>query len=208
MLQAYREGKDLHRLTAATIYGCQLDEVTREQRQAGKSCNFGLLYGQSASGLRSYANSNYGVQMSVAQAKTFRSSFFQLYQGLKRWHQTTLNNLRKGQFYARTRGGRLRLWQKEKPPWLGHVLNTPVQGTAADGMKEALIRLHQQLRPFRSEARVVHLVHDEIILEVLEQRVDEASIVLKDCMVQGMKRFLTDVPVEVEVQKGRSWAAK
>ena len=209
MLRAYKEGIDLHRLTASQVYGCDPQEVTKEQRQAAKAVNFGLLYGQGASGLQAYARSAYGVELTEKQSLQFRRKFFSLYRGLARWHQQTKRSMMPGRFIeARSIGGRLRRWSSDKQPWLGHVLNTPVQATAADGMKLAQLLLRLELKRYHGQIKVVHMVHDELVLEAPAEIAAEVSEILRTSMITGMEYFLKDVPIEVEVGIGTSWADK
>lgn len=211
MLEAYKAGIDIHRLTAATVYGGRVEAVTKDQRQAAKAINFGLIYGMSAEGLKHYARSSYGVILSDAEARQFRSRYFQRYGGIKRWHEEQKIELESGRMREiRTLGGRVRKWTPDKVPWLGIILNTPVQGTAADGMKQSQVILHKRLKAagYGDGARVVNLVHDEIVMEVRKDLIGEVSPLLCQSMVDGMKVYIKDVPIEVEPLVGDSWAAK
>lgn len=207
MLAAYKSGIDLHRLTAATVYGCNLEDVTKEQRQAAKSLNFGLVYGMSADTLRTYARNNYGVDMSEGQAKEYRFRFFKKYSGLRNWHNKTYEALNRDVVEIRTASGRLRKWA-DQPPWVSHLLNTPVQGSAADGMKKAHILLHKALEPYGEDARIVNVVHDEFVIETRKELAMVVKQLHQQCMIEGMMYFIKDVPIEVEVSLGQNWAAK
>lgn len=132
MITAYLNGGDLHQLTASLACGKSLDEVTREERQSAKAINFGLIYAMGAEGLQRYAQTTYGVNMTLAEAKTFRERFFASYLGIGKWHQAVGHKDIKA---TRTIGGRRRLWP-DSPP-ITELLNTPVQGTAADITKQA-----------------------------------------------------------------------
>src|SRR5262249_50919120 len=128
MLEAYRRGEALHTLPARSILGKQ--DVTKADRQLAKAVNFGLLYGMGAPAFRAYARSNYGVELSERQAEQYREAFFRAYPGLRRWH----NAVPKSPTDTRTLAGRRRL----KVGRFTEKLNTPVQGTGADGLKLAL----------------------------------------------------------------------
>jgi DNA polymerase-1 len=137
MLAAYRAGDDLHTLTARRLTG--KEDVTKDDRQLAKAVNFGLLFGLGARGLRGYAKSNYGLDLTEAQAAQYRQAFFAAYPGLQRWHRRAGNSSAPE---CRTLGGRRRLLN-DKTPYTQR-LNTPVQGTEADGAKLALALLWER----------------------------------------------------------------
>jgi DNA polymerase I-like protein with 3'-5' exonuclease and polymerase domains len=201
MIAAYQQGQDLHRLTASLVTGKPIDEVTGDERQAAKAVNFGLIYAMGAAGLRAYARNTYGVEMTLEQAETFRSRFFNAYRGLERWHRAVSTSR---EMSTRTLGGRLRQWRTD-PPLTG-LLNTPVQGTAADVVKKALAMLANALS--ETGVRIIGSVHDEIILEAPEAKAEWASSILKSTMEQAGRHYLTLVPVIAEVVITDSWAEK
>jgi DNA polymerase-1 len=198
MLEAYRKGEDLHRLTASLITGTSIEMVTEEQRQAAKAVNFGLLYAMGAKTLREYAMSRYGVTLSMKEASAFRKAFFDVYPGVAAWHHRM-----KGQRETRTLAGRLRRWTEDRPK-LTEVLNAPVQGTAADILKRALAELLPRLRPLG--ANIVAVVHDEVIVEVAEELAGEAERIVRDTMESAGAAYLPDLPVVVEAKIARDWS--
>jgi DNA polymerase-1 len=161
-------------------------------------------FGMMPSKLVLYAQANYGVVMSEAQATKFRKRYFELYEDVARWH---IRAQRDGQRLrmSRTIGGRLRYLG---PDAYNEFYNTPVQGTGADGLKRSLRIVNAALRKLNGRARIVHHVHDEIITEVDDDPELEAAVkkILHDGMVEGMSCFLRSVPVEVEPSSGASWA--
>jgi DNA polymerase I len=201
MIEAYQNDEDLHRLTAALIADKSLDQVEKSERQAAKAVNFGLIYAMGAKGLAEYAYNNYGVQMSLKQAETFRKRYFEAYQGIARWHGAIKRRLPRE---MRTMGNRLRCWQDE--PKLTELLNTPVQGTAADITKAALAKLPVALKG--TGARLIGTVHDEILLEAPENMANQAAQILQRVMEQAGHQYLSKVPVKAEVVIVRSWAEK
>jgi DNA polymerase-1 len=134
MLAAYGRGEDLHTATARLVLG--VEAPSKEQRQVAKSLNFGLLYGMGHRGLRIYARSNYGVEMTEDQARDYRAAFFRAYPGLGRWHDRVR---RRRAPESRTLAGRRRLFDDKTPDT--QRLNAPVQGSGADGLKLALALL-------------------------------------------------------------------
>jgi DNA polymerase I-like protein with 3'-5' exonuclease and polymerase domains len=201
MIEAYQNDEDLHQLTAALIADKSLDQVEKSERQAAKAVNFGLIYAMGAKGLAEYAYNNYGVQMSLKQAETFRKRYFEAYQGIARWHGAIKRRLPRE---MRTVGDRLRRWQDE--PKLTELLNTPVQGTAADITKAALAKLPTALK--ETGARLIGTVHDEVLLEAPEGTTERAAQILQQVMEQAGQHYLRKVPVKAEVAIVNSWAEK
>jgi DNA polymerase-1 len=197
MLDAYRQGLDLHTLTARQLLGKQ--EVTKADRQIAKSANFGLLYGMGAKGYRMYARTNYGLEMTEAEAARYRQAFFAAYPGLARWHAQTRQ---RRATESRTLAGRRRLFDEKTPDT--HRLNSPVQGTGADGLKAALSLLWQR-RDQAPGAFPVLAVHDEIVLECPIDLAEAAAVWLRQAMLDGMAPLVEPVPVEVEVRTAPTW---
>jgi DNA polymerase-1 len=200
MLAAYAQGEDLHTLTARQITGKA--EVTKADRQLAKAVNFGLLFGLGAKGLRGYAKSNYGLELSEAQAKQYRSAFFTTYPGLERWHRREGNSRARE---CRTLAGRRRQLNDQTP--YTHRLNSPVQGTEADGAKLALALLWERRRECPHAFPVI-FAHDEIVVEADANQANDAGAWLKQAMIDGMQPLLARVPVEVDVKTGRTWGGE
>lgn len=208
MIRAYSEGLDLHILTAALLNEIDITEVTKAMRQPAKAGNFGLLYGMGAAKLSAYAQTNYNVAMDEDEALEFRIKFFQGYNGLQRWHRRVFSEENKKKGYTRTLSGRLRYLPVDThSEWA----NTPVQGTGADGLKAALRLTYMTLKKYGAQARMVNMVHDEIVAEAKagdEEFRKQVDSDVKQCMVDGMQQFLPTVPVVVEGGWGASWADK
>lgn len=200
MLEAYRNGEDLHTLTASLVTGTPLEDVTKEQRQAAKAVNFGLIYGMGAETLKSSAKNTYGVTLSLKEAKAFKEAFFQAYPGIAAWH-----NRMRGERETRTLAGRLRRWPEARPK-VTEVFNAPVQGTAADILKLALAGLLPRLEPLGG--RIVAVVHDEVIVEVPEARAEEAARAVQEATAEAGARYLPDLPVTIEATIARNWSEK
>jgi DNA polymerase-1 len=201
MTHAYRTGQDLHRLTASLLAHKPLAAVTKEERQAAKAVNFGLVFAMGARGLQEYAQTTYGVTMTLDDAEAFRRRFFEVYAGIAAWHNTLK---RSRTAVARTLAGRVHYWRQEAG--LTGLCNYPVQGTAADIAKQALADLVPALRG--SAAKIVGMVHDEILLELPVQDVATAAHILKTTMERAGARYLHQVPVVAEAVVADSWAEK
>jgi DNA polymerase-1 len=196
MLAAYRDGQDLHTLTARRVLGIR--DVSKEHRQLAKALNFGLLYGMGAKGFRIYARSNYGLDLSEDEARQYRESFFRLYPGLAAWHRRA-GRSGKQAVETRTLPGRRRLGVGR----FTEKLNTPVQGTGADGLKLALALLWERRHQVPGAFPVL-VVHDEIVVECDADKAEAAAAWLRQAMLDGMP-WLDPVPVEVEVKAAPTW---
>jgi len=197
MIEAYRRGDDLHTLTAKQLLG--KDDVTKSDRRLAKALNFGLLYGMGARGLRGYARTAYGVEMTEPQAAEYRAKFFQTYPGLAAWHKK-VGRLGNTPSETRTIAGRRLIGVKG----FCEKLNTPVQGSGADGLKAALT-LFWERRDQTPGAFPVMAVHDEIVVEADADRAAEAEVWLKSAMIDAMAPLADQVPVEVECSVGTTW---
>ena len=207
MIEAYKAGADLHKLTASIVLGKPESEVTKQDRQTAKSSNFGLIYGQSASGLVRYAATAYGVTLDEAQAQSIRQAFFRTYSRLRQWHGLSHNQAEVGVTEVRTRTGRRRLIPTTASDWerFTALVNTPVQGGTADGMKHALILIDQRLP---KTARIVSTVHDEVVVECHEDTAEQCREIITTAMVEAMAALFPEVPVEVEANVCTTWAEK
>jgi len=195
LIEAFQRGDDLHAVTASTVLG--KTEVSKADRQAAKAVNFGLLYGMGAEGLRLYAKNEYGVQWSVDEAAAVRAKFFDTYRSLKAWHRRQPDGALDTYTVAgRRRSGITSFTQK---------LNSPVQGSGADGLKAAL-GLLGETRGRVLSAAPVNIVHDEIVVECDRDQAEEARAWVMDAMRSGMETVLHRVPAEVEATICSDWS--
>ena len=201
MIESYRNGEDLHRLTAALVSGKSISQITKEERQSAKAMNFGLVFAMGAKGLQSYAEETYGVAMTLQQAEQFRNRFFNAYQGVASWHKKLKNN---PPAQSRTIAGRKHVYGNNAG--LSGLCNTPVQGSAADIIKNALGLLVDRLD--NSSTKILAVVHDEIVLETESEKASEVAEILKETMESAGADYLKLVPVVAEVEIAYSWAEK
>lgn len=207
LISGYMRGLDAHTLTASIISGKRLEDVAKPDRQQAKPVNFGFVYGLGAEKFVIYAKANYNVTMSLSQAKKFRERYFEGYSGIRAWQQRQLNDGKRTRS-VRTIAGRRRFLHNENAH--NEFLNTPVQGTGADGLKRSLRIVYEKLKKYGGDARQVHMVHDEIILEVRDnpEIIAQAEKDLEAGMKEGMQPFLKKVPVLAEASRGYTWADK
>ena len=206
MMEAYENGLDLHKKTASEISGVPFDEVTKEQRQAAKAINFGLLYGQGYRGLARYAGANYGVDMSEQEALKAKTAFFRTYKKLARW-QKKVGRSSELENRVITPAGRVRDFGKEKNGYrYTEALNTPIQGGAAEVLLAALGALEKHLKGV--DAKLVNIVHDEIVMEVALDHSHKAVIALEAAMTEGMLTIFPKASIKnlVDVNTGLNWA--
>ena len=203
LLEAFRNGEDIHTRTASEIFDVPKDWVTPELRSRAKAVNFGLIYGISGFGL----SRNTGV--SQREAREFIDKYFRKYPGVKRFmDEFAAEGLRNG--YARTLMGRRRYLpelQSPKAPIREFgkraAMNTPVQGTAADIIKLAMVRVDKALREAGMRSRLILQVHDELLLECPPEEAEQAAALLKEAMEGAME---LQVPLVAEVHQGKNWA--
>lgn len=205
LIRAFQSGVDIHEATASRVLGKTLESLSKEERQLGKGLNFGLLFGQSASGFRSTVKKRFGLEISAQEASEYRNVFFQTYPELRAWHNLVRKDAQVGLSEARTLLGRRRLLPNELSfrKRFYTLLNTPVQGTMADGMKRALCLLDRELP---QGAKIVSVIHDEVILEVPSSLATEALLnLVRRCLVDGMRSVLPTVPIEVDPHFSECW---
>jgi DNA polymerase-1 len=202
LLQAFAAGKDIHRATAAEVFGVALKEVSDEQRRAAKAINFGLIYGMSAFGLAKQLN------IGRFEAQEYVNLYFERYPGVKAYMDRTREQAHE-QGYVETLFGR-RLYLPEINARNGQrrqyaertAINAPMQGTAADIIKRAMITLDQSLQAAKLDARMVMQVHDELVFEVAEKQLDKLSKLVRREMESSAELA---VPLIVELGSGDNW---
>ncbi|MCA9656454.1 MAG: hypothetical protein H6712_23105 [Myxococcales bacterium] len=204
----FRDGRDPHRATAATLTGKPEAEVSDRERQLAKAVNFGFLFGMGAPRFRSYAQDSYGLELEMSEARRAREAFLRTFPGIARWHGR-VSALGRGPTASavtvRTELGRRKRFVPGKLSF-NAALNIPVQGTAADGFKLAMIRLRPRLAELGG--RGILCVHDEYLAEVPSERAEEARAIVEHTMQAAMQEVVTSVPIVVEAHVAESWADK
>ena len=201
MIGAYQKGEDLHRLTASLIIGKEMNEITKYERQSAKAVNFGLVFGMGANGLMKYATNIYGVEMTYTEAEIFRNRFFLAYKGVEGWHTKIKNGM---PLVSRTLAGRKHTYSDKSG--LSGRYNMPVQGSAADILKNALGMLYDSVK--NTNTNIIAVIHDEIILECDVEEAEKTAIILKENMEHAGVRYMKDVPVIADVKITDDWACK
>ncbi|HEY6824593.1 MAG TPA: DNA polymerase I, partial [Steroidobacteraceae bacterium] len=199
---AFAEDRDVHQATAAEVFGVELAAVSADQRRTAKVINFGLIYGMSAFGLAR----NLGIERSAAAQYVER--YFQRYPGVRRFMDDTRVQARELGFVETVFGRRLYLPDiRSGNPQLRQyaeraAINAPMQGTAADIVKRAMIRVHEWCMREAAPARLMMQVHDELVLEVRADAVDRVAAAVREHMLQAAT---LSVPLRVDVGTGANW---
>ncbi len=202
LIRAYKEAKDIHRITAAEVFHTPFDEVTPLQRSNAKAVNFGIIYGISSFGLGQDLN------ISRKEAEQFIQKYFQTYPKIKNYldglvaeakekgYSTTLFGRRRpipeltsSNFMQRSFGERV-------------AMNSPIQGTAADIIKIAMNRVNQRLKENNMRSRLILQVHDELLVEAHKDEIEEVKRIMITEMLGAAN---LDVPLETEVKTGNNW---
>ena len=209
MIEIFKKGEDIHQATAAIVNNVSIDKVTSEMRRSAKAVNFGVLYGMGVYGL------SQGAKITTYEAKDFITKYFQKFYSVKKYLDNTLEFARK-KGYVETLFGRRRYL----PELLSTnfqvrsgaermAINHPVQGTAADVMKMAMIELDKRLKEYckknniqEETVRMILQVHDEIVLEVKKEFSKDVAKIVRETMEEIVK---LNVPVEVDVSVGKRW---
>ncbi len=203
MLAAFRADEDIHATTAAAIYNVELDAVNKDMRRHAKAINFGLIYGMSAFGLMR------GTDLTLAEAENFVKAYFTKFPGVKRY----LDGIRKQaaqQGYVETLLGRRRYFpalQGRTNPQIKareerEAINAPIQGTAADIMKIAMLKIPPALKKAKLGGKMLLQVHDELVLECPKDELEKTAKIVKETMANAYK---LDIPLSTEARYGPNW---
>ena len=205
MLEAFRAGQDIHATTAAAVYGIPLDQVNKDQRRRAKGINFGLIYGMSAFGLTR------ATDLTLAESENFMQAYFKQFPGVK-GYLDQIRRLAADQGYVETLMGRRRYFpalknqtnQALRNREEREAINAPIQGTAADIMKVAMLHVPPALVAAGLKCRMLLQVHDELVLECPQTEIDETVKVVRRAMENA---FELKVPLSTEARYGLNWGA-
>ena len=202
LLTAFAEDRDVHQATAAEVFGVPLQNVSADQRRSAKAINFGLIYGMSAFGLAKQLGIGRG------EAQKYVDLYFERYPGVRRYMDETKQKAREAGFVETLFGRRLYLPEIQSRNQAlrqyaeRSAINAPMQGTAADIIKRAMIQVDAWLRKSKARARLIMQVHDELVLEVHDEAVTTLVQQIRDHMAHAAE---LKVPLKVDVGIGRNW---
>ncbi len=202
LIDAYHEGRDIHRITASKVFHTPFEDVTDIQRRNAKAVNFGIVYGISAFGLSE------DLSISRSEAKQYMEEYFATYPGVKAYQDKAIADA-KEKGYAVTMYGRRRPMPELKSGnfmqrQFGErvAMNAPIQGTAADIMKAAMILVYRRLMDEKLKSRLILQIHDELVIETLKSEEDQVKRILEEEMARAAD---LSVPLEVECHTGTDW---
>ena len=202
MIDAFVNGIDIHASTAAKIFNVEVEKVTRELRNRAKQVNFGISYGQTAYGLSQNLN------ISRAEAKEIIDSFFKQYPTLREFMDSNIEFARKHGYVKTIMGRRryLRDINSENAIVRGsaerNAINAPIQGSAADMIKIAMIHIHEELKKKKYKTKMILQVHDELVFDTLTSEIDQVKLLVADKMKNAIPM---KVPIEIEIGVGNNW---
>jgi DNA polymerase I len=204
MCEAFKSGKDIHTATAAKVYTIDEKEVTKEMRYKAKSVNFGIIYGQGAFGLAD----NLGI--SRTEAKEIIDNYKKQFANIQKYMDDTINFARE-HGYVQTLMGRKR-WLKDinsanftvRGYAERNAINSPIQGTAADMIKLAMIKIHNEFKKNKFESKMILQVHDELVFDAIEEEANIIQPIILECMRSALI-LPNEVPVEAEIGMGENW---
>ena len=202
MIKAFNEGEDIHKQAASHILNKPIDKITKEERSKAKAVNFGIIYGISPYGLSEQ------IKVSVNQAKKYIDEYLNKYIGIKKYMEETKEFVKKNG-YVETLFGRKRYIEEIHSKNFAlrefgkrAAMNTPIQGTAADIMKSAMVNVSKKLKDEKIDGNILLQIHDEILIEVKEEEAKKAEKILKNEMENIIE---LKVPLIAETQVGKSW---
>ena len=203
-IAAFRADQDIHAATASKLFHLPIEQVSKDQRGLAKTINFATIYGSSAFGISSRTD------MTTAEADKFLTQYFETYPRIRQYIDATTQMVRE-QGFVQTLLGRKRFFpelQSGRLPFHQRAaieraaINAPIQGSAADIMKIAMVRLHDELQKRKLATRMLLQVHDEIVLEVPKEEEVEAAQLIRTVMESA---YALDVPLKVDVEAGPNW---
>ena len=202
LLDAFSKGLDVHSATAAEVFGVSVDDVTKDQRRSAKAINFGLIYGMSAFGLAKQ------LDITRPEAQEYVDLYFKRYPGVKEYMEQTKEKAKEEGYVETVFGRRLYLHEINAKNGMRRqyaertAINAPMQGTAADIIKRAMINLDKEIQNGAFDMRMIMQVHDELVFEIKESQVDDAIKLVKEKMEHAAE---LSVPLVVDVGIGINW---
>lgn len=202
MKQAFLNGEDIHKQVASKVFDVPLDEVTKEQRSAAKAVNFGIVYGISGFGLAEQLGIN------RKKAESYINQYLEKYEGVKSFMHNIVEEAKEKGYVETLYHRRRYITELSSNNYMVRqfgtraAMNTPIQGTAADIMKIAMIKVFNKLKQEKLEAKLILQIHDELLIECKKEQKEKVKQILKDCMENAVS---LDIPLEVEVSEADNW---
>ncbi len=202
LIEAFKNKQDVHKITAGQLFGVHHEEVTAEQRRVGKTINFGIIYGMSGYGMSE------NLQIGVAEGEEFIQNFYRTFPRIKEYYDNYLNNARIHGFVETILGRRRYVFENPQRKLIDNgarrvLMNFPIQGSAADLMKLAMVTLHQRVLHKETAVRLLLQIHDDLVFEIKNnQDLKKHVAAIKEIMCNI---YPLTVPMEVDVKIGMNW---
>ncbi|MDD3360480.1 MAG: DNA polymerase I [Hespellia sp.] len=202
LIQAYKDAKDIHRMTASQVFHIPFDDVTDLERRNAKAVNFGIVYGISSFGL------SQNISITRKEAAKYIDSYFETYPGIKRFLDDAVSQAKEHGYVTTLFGRRRPVPELKSSNFMQRsfgervAMNAPIQGTAADIIKIAMIRVAEELKEKKLKSRLILQVHDELLVEAYEPEVDQVKEILERNMMEAAN---LRVPLSVDMNVGKNW---
>ncbi len=202
MIKAFNSDADIHTISASQVFKVPVEEVSKQLRSKAKAVNFGIVYGISEFGLAEQ------IDINRKEAKQYIDQYLETYHGIKEFMANIVEQSKKTGYVETIFGRRRYIQELNSKNYMVRkfgeraAMNTPIQGTAADIMKIAMIKVYNELKNRNLKSKIVLQIHDELIIETLLEEKEEVSKLLKECMESSAKLF---VPLKVDVEEGQNW---
>ena len=202
LIEAYREAKDIHRITASQVFHTPFDEVTDLQRRNAKAVNFGIVYGISSFGL------SQDLSITRKEAAEYIDRYFETYPGIKKFLDDAVAHAKEQGYVVTLFGRRRPVPELSSSNFMQRsfgervAMNAPIQGTAADIIKIAMIHVNEELKKRNLKSRMILQVHDELLIEADETELEEVQQILQDKMEHAAELL---VPLSVDMHTGKNW---
>lgn len=202
MIDAFNSGADIHTISASQVFKVPIEDVSKQLRSKAKAVNFGIVYGISDFGLAEQ------IDIKRKEAKQYIEQYLETYHGIKDYMSDIVESAKKKGYVETIFGRRRYIQELNSKNYMVRkfgdraAMNTPIQGTAADIMKIAMIKVYNELKNRNLKSKIVLQIHDELIIETLLEEKEEVKQILKDCMENAAK---LNVPLNVDVEEGKNW---
>ena len=202
MVDAFNEDQDIHTICASQIFNVPVEEVSKQLRSRAKAVNFGIVYGISDFGL----SEQVGIKRN--EAKEYINEYLSKYSGIDNFMKEVVEDAKKKGYVTTLLGRRRYIPELSSNNYMVRkfgdraAMNTPIQGTAADIMKIAMVDVYNELKKRKLQSKLVLQIHDELLIDTVEKEKEEVKEILKTCMERAM---VLKVPLKVEVEEGKNW---
>ena len=202
LIEAYKSAQDIHRVTASQVFGVPFDEVTDTQRRNAKAVNFGIIYGISSFGL------SQDLSITRKEATSYIEQYFETYPDVKKYIDNLVETAKKNGYSLTMYNRRRQIPELKSSNFMQRqfgervAMNAPIQGTAADIIKLAMIRVYNELKNKNLKSKLILQVHDELLVETAIDEIDE----VRQILTEGMKEAVSlKVPLEIDIKQGKNW---